>query len=44
MAESFVISNDVSLWTTRKGKGSPVMLYNGGVGCCDYLAPAEKQQ
>jgi len=38
--ESFVDSNSVSIWTTRSGTdGVPVLLCNGGAGCCDYLEP-----
>lgn len=38
--ETFVNSNGVSIWTTRKGTGAiPVLLCNGGAGCCDYLEP-----
>src|SRR5579862_7403824 len=29
----------VRLWTIRQGAGIPVMLCNGGPGCCDYLEP-----
>ncbi len=39
MPESFVVSGGVSIWTTRDGAGPPVMLCNGGAGCCDYLEP-----
>jgi proline iminopeptidase len=39
MAESFVLSDGVSIWTARTGEGYPVMLCNGGAGCCDYLEP-----
>jgi proline iminopeptidase len=39
MFESFVDSNGVNIWTTRTGEGYPVMLCNGGAGCCDYLVP-----
>jgi proline iminopeptidase len=39
MFESFVNSDSVNIWTTRTGEGYPVMLCNGGAGCCDYLAP-----
>ena len=38
--ETFVNSNGVSIWTTRTGTaGVPVLLCNGGAGCCDYLEP-----
>ena len=39
MSECFVLSEGVSIWTTRTGEGYPVMLCNGGAGCCDYLGP-----
>jgi proline iminopeptidase len=39
MPESFVISKGVNIWTVRTGEGYPVMLCNGGAGCCDYLEP-----
>ncbi|HEV8429900.1 MAG TPA: alpha/beta hydrolase [Pyrinomonadaceae bacterium] len=38
--ETFVDSNGVSIWTTRnRTAGIPVLLCNGGAGCCDYLEP-----
>lgn len=37
--EQFVISNGVRIWTIQTGQGFPVMLCNGGPGCCDYLEP-----
>ena len=37
--ENFVVSNGVRIWTTHTGHGFPVMLCNGGAGCCDYLEP-----
>ena len=39
MTELFVNSDGVRLWTTAQGSGLPIMLCNGGPGCCDYLAP-----
>jgi proline iminopeptidase len=39
MSESFVVSHGVSIWTVRQGEGYPVLLCNGGAGCCDYLGP-----
>lgn len=39
MFESYVNSDGINIWTTRTGEGYPVMLCNGGAGCCDYLAP-----
>jgi proline iminopeptidase len=38
-SEKFVVSNGVRLWTVQTGHGFPVMLCNGGAGCCDYLEP-----
>jgi hypothetical protein len=37
--ENFVVSDGVKIWTTQTGEGQPVMLCNGGAGCCDYLGP-----
>jgi proline iminopeptidase len=37
--EHFVVSQGVRIWTIRTGKGYPIVLCNGGAGCCDYLAP-----
>lgn len=31
-----------SLWTARRGAGRPLMLANGGPGCCDYLEPVAR--
>jgi proline iminopeptidase len=39
MTEQFVRSEGARLWTISKGSGIPVVLCNGGPGCCDYLAP-----
>ena len=39
MTEQFVCSEGARLWTISKGSGIPVVLCNGGPGCCDYLAP-----
>lgn len=37
--EHFVDSNGARIWTVETGHGFPVMLCNGGPGCCDYLEP-----
>ena len=37
--ERFVLSDGAMLWTVQSGHGFPVMLCNGGPGCCDYLTP-----
>lgn len=39
MFEVFINSNDAKIWTVTQGQGLPVMLCNGGPGCCDYLSP-----
>ncbi len=39
MTEAFVQHGELKLWTTWQGSGLPVLLCNGGPGCCDYLAP-----
>src|SRR5689334_18683133 len=39
MTEQIVTSEGVRLWTISAGSGVPVVLCNGGPGCCDYLAP-----
>src|SRR5437764_7455640 len=37
--EAYVDSHGVCLWTVVQGTGVPLLLCNGGPGCCDYLAP-----
>lgn len=32
-------SGSARLWTAAQGSGIPLLLCNGGPGCCDYLAP-----
>lgn len=39
MSERIVEIDGVKLWTVTNGSGPPVLLCNGGAGCCDYLAP-----
>ncbi len=39
MSEIFVDSHGAKIWTIIQGRGYPVMLCNGGPGCCDYLGP-----
>jgi proline iminopeptidase len=39
MTEKYVASDGARLWTVVQGNGVPVVLCNGGPGCCDYLAP-----
>ena len=40
--ESFALVDGLKLWTTTRGVGFPVVLSNGGPGCCDYLAPVDR--
>lgn len=37
--ERFVTSGEARLWTTATGSGTPLVLFNGGPGCDDYLGP-----
>ncbi len=39
MFENYIDSNGVEIWTTQTGEGYPLILCNGGAGCCGYLAP-----
>lgn len=39
MFEQFISHNEARLWTITSGGGLPIMLCNGGPGCCDYLEP-----
>jgi proline iminopeptidase len=38
-AERFLQSGTARLWTTSTGRGTPLLLFNGGPGCDDYLGP-----
>jgi proline iminopeptidase len=40
--ENFVTSGGVRLWTTVSGRGTPVLFFNGGPGCDDYLEPVAR--
>ena len=39
MTESFVDIGNLRLWTIVQGRGVPLVLCSGGLGCCDYLEP-----
>ncbi|MGH2588305.1 MAG: alpha/beta fold hydrolase, partial [Dehalococcoidia bacterium] len=39
MCERILSINGADLWLAEQGQGSPIMLSNGGPGCCDYLGP-----
>lgn len=39
MTEEYVKSSEAKTWTISQGTGIPVLLCNGGPGCCDYLGP-----
>src|ERR671921_2670716 len=39
VTEAFADCDGVRLWTVSQSVGHPVMLCNGGAGCCDYLDP-----
>ncbi|MCB0629526.1 MAG: alpha/beta hydrolase [Saprospiraceae bacterium] len=37
--ERYIQVNTTKIWTTASGKGTPLLLCNGGPGCDDYLQP-----
>jgi proline iminopeptidase len=37
--ERFVESGDARLWSVATGSGTPLLMFNGGPGCDDYLGP-----
>ena len=37
--ERYITSGTARLWTTSSGSGTPLLMFNGGPGCDDYLAP-----
>ena len=37
--ERFITSNNAKIWTMQSGSGTPLLLFNGGPGCDDYLGP-----
>ena len=37
--ERYVQSDGARLWSTGSGAGPPMVMFNGGPGCDDYLAP-----
>ena len=37
--ERYVTSGDARLWSTASGEGTPLLMFNGGPGCDDYLGP-----
>ncbi len=39
MPERLADINGARIWLAETGRGDPVMLCNGGPGCCDYLEP-----
>ena len=39
MRERYVCSGEARLWTCSTGAGTPFLMFNGGPGCDDYLAP-----
>lgn len=40
--ERFVLSEAARLWSTVSGAGMPVVFFNGGPGCDDYLEPVAR--
>ena len=39
MDECYVTSGSARLWSTASGEGTPLLMFNGGPGCDDYLGP-----
>ena len=39
MPERLADIDGARIWLAETGRGDPVMLCNGGPGCCDYLEP-----
>ena len=37
--ERYVISGTARLWSTARGRGTPLLMFNGGPGTDDYLGP-----
>ena len=37
--ERYVMSGTARLWSTVSGQGTPMLMFNGGPGCDDYLGP-----
>jgi proline iminopeptidase len=37
--ERLIAVDGAELWVAEQGEGRPVVLCNGGLGCCDYLGP-----
>ena len=35
----YVTSGTAQLWSTASGRGTPLLMFNGGLGCDDYLGP-----
>jgi proline iminopeptidase len=40
--EHFLSSGEARLWTTASGWGLPLLVFNGGPGCDDYLEPVAR--
>ena len=38
-SEHFVDANGARIWACSTGEGTPVLVFNGGPGCSDYLGP-----
>ena len=36
--ERYIYSGSARLWSTASGRGTPLLMFNGGPGCDDYLA------
>ena len=39
VSERLIPVGEAELWVAEQGTGTPMVLCNGGFGCCDYLGP-----
>jgi proline iminopeptidase len=39
VSERLIVVGETKLWVAEQGAGIPLVLCNGGFGCCDYLGP-----
>lgn len=40
--EHYIRAAEAKLWTSASGHGVPAIMFNGGSGCDDYLAPVAR--
>ena len=37
--QGYVMSGTAQIWSVVSGRGTPLLMFNGGPGCDDYLGP-----